>query len=172
MRGIIFYATESSPEYHSGKDFMVELNCAVNYAQKTNLPISLLTDSSTTVDESKFDKVLRVDLDDISGFGRKSFVYDKTPYNSTLLLDTDALVMDSDLEFAFNMCEKHHIALSMDVYYSIDRCDFAKNTLDNLGPHKDLIQYNGGVMFFSKSETNDRLFYRWKKLIFTEIITK
>ncbi len=170
-RGIIFYALDGYKQDYAGRkiDFVSEVEFAVRYAMKTNLPISIMTDHVTNFDESKFDKILRVDgtkFKNKNGFAIKTHVYEMSPYESTLLLDSDALVVDSDLKFGFDMSEAHGLCLCFDIAYHLPDYKHCLNDLKQLG-FKDeyLLHYNGGVIFFNKTPIMSQFFAILKNVV-------
>ena len=75
-----------------------------------------------------------------------------SPFETTLFLDTDTVVMDR-LDFGFEKAEKHGLACC------INECPWARRYADIGG---DQIEYNTGVLFFSKAATP--VFDRWAEL--------
>lgn len=78
-----------------------------------NIPISVVTDESTIVSkyDNPFDKILFIEPDTSNVKGKNAWInkgrynaYDLSPYDETLLLDTDYLVNSPQLLQAFNIC--------------------------------------------------------------------
>lgn len=82
----------------------------------------------------------------------KSKMLESSPYETTLYLDTDTVVMDR-LDYGFEKAEKHNLACC------INECPWARRYGDISG---DQIEYNTGVIFFTK--TAKPVFDRWKAL--------
>ena len=80
----------------------------------------------------------------------KSRMLDLSPYDQTLYLDIDTIVMDR-LDFGFEKAAKFGFACS------ICECPWARRYAGLSG---DLIEYNTGVVFFTKQMKP--LFDRWK----------
>ncbi len=75
-----------------------------------------------------------------------------SPFETTLFLDTDTVVMDR-LDFGFEQAEKHGLACC------INECPWARRYADIDG---DQVEYNTSVMFFSKiKNTVDTVFESW-----------
>src|SRR5262245_21729104 len=70
----------------------------------------------------------------------KAGMYDHSPYEETLFLDVDTVVLDR-LDFGFEMAVKHGLA-----------CCICENPWARRygGIKGDLIEYNTGVLFFTK----------------------
>jgi hypothetical protein len=69
--------------------------------------------------------------------------YDESPYDTTLLMDSDVQILDDDLDFGFEMAEKHGIALCFAPAYNVK--DHWR-----LPVKKDLPDYNAGVIFWNR----------------------
>jgi hypothetical protein len=80
----------------------------------------------------------------------KASMWELSPFESTLYLDTDTVVLD-DLTFGFDMAEKWGLALA------ICEAPWAARYPTISG---DMVEYNSGVMFFRKDQTQ-ALFNRW-----------
>lgn len=170
--GIVYYAANGNKNDYAGDkiNFTNELYHTIEYAKKTKLPVSVLTDHSTEWDASKFDHVIRINTAEIAnktGFGLKTHIFDATPYDNTLLLDSDAIIVDDDLNFGFEMCKLHGLCLCLDIQYFLPEYAACKSNLIELGAsvYKYLLHYNCGVIFFSKNADTRRLFDTWKKLV-------
>lgn len=79
----------------------------------------------------------------------KSRMLTMSPFETTLFLDTDTVVMDR-LDFGFEMAEKHGLCCC------INECPWARRYADIGG---DQIEYNTGVLFFTKRATS--VFEKW-----------
>jgi hypothetical protein len=73
----------------------------------------------------------------------KSTMFDLSPFEETLFLDVDTVVL-SRLDFAFEAAQRHGIACC------ISECPWARRyaVLSNAG---DVIEYNTGVVFFTRA---------------------
>jgi hypothetical protein len=114
-----------------------ELVCSVHFARKEGLPIALITDSSLEtpyIDKQLFDYVITHDFsihrtERSNALFRKSFMYDLTPFDETLYLDSDCVINDGTLptnsdyppqniqpklEFGFERASRHGICIAHD----------------------------------------------------------
>ena len=73
-----------------------------------------------------------------------------SPFQATLFLEPDAIVLD-DLSFGFEMAARHGLALSI-----------ATTCWAGTGK-PDLVQYDLGVVFFTRTPRTERLFDRWRR---------
>jgi len=104
-RGVVLFAFNTDTvDYVTIAD-----NCAKLIAKNLKLPITLITDSTATPQFS-YDRVIAVDYHGVNqrtdvvtrkqvqwkNFGRYT-VYEHSPYDHTLMLDTDYLVLDDSL---------------------------------------------------------------------------
>jgi hypothetical protein len=80
----------------------------------------------------------------------KAGMAELSPYDTTLFLDTDTVVLDR-LDFGFEMAERHGLACC------INECPWARRYADIGG---DQIEYNTGVLFFTV--TANPVFDAWK----------
>lgn len=89
----------------------------------------------------------------------KSRMYDWSPFEQTLYLDADTVVLGK-LDFAFEQAGHHHLALS------ICEAPYARRYSGMISG--DVIEYNTGVMFFHKRAETERLFREWERIAFSE----
>jgi hypothetical protein len=81
----------------------------------------------------------------------KAGMFEATPFEETLFLDVDTVVLDR-LDFGFEMAIKHGLSCS------ICECPWARRYGGIKG---DLVEYNTGVLFFTKAAKG--IFDGWKK---------
>lgn len=114
----------------------------------TNLPTHIITDKFFPKEyESNFDSVVKVDWgEQACGFVPKAWVVD-TPFDQTLFLDADTLVMDN-LEGGFDKLNKHGLCLSH-------------------APVFNHHLYNSGVIWFDKTVP-----YAWEFMKIWSNVTK
>jgi hypothetical protein len=91
-------------------------------------------------------------LDAHAGLLEKSRMMDMTPFDSTLFLDADTVVLGR-LDFGFRQAERHGLACT------IGECPWAGRYAGLSG---DLIEYNTGVLFFTRKAAP--VFERWKEV--------
>src|SRR6056297_1747455 len=80
----------------------------------------------------------------------KTLMYDLSPFEETLFLDTDTMVLDN-IDYGFKMAQRHGVAIT------IAPACYARRFTDNL-PENDLIEYNSGVIFFKKNNEVEKIF--------------
>lgn len=85
----------------------------------------------------------------------KARMYELSPYDETLCLDADTVVL-SRLDYGFQKSIKHGLACA------ICEAPFARRYEKAVAG--DAIEYNTGVLFFSRSPQCGRLFTRWGEL--------
>jgi len=96
--------------------------------------------------------VEKVKLPDDSSLLDKGKIFDYSPFETTVFLDTDTVVLDH-LDFGFEMAERHGLACC------INECPWARRYRDIGG---DQLEYNTGVLFFNHAA--QPVFDRWKAL--------
>lgn len=84
----------------------------------------------------------------------KALMYDLSPFETTLFLDTDTIVL-GDVTYAIQKAQQHGIACC------INECPWARRYA-GLADAGDMVEYNTGVVAFSKSA--GALFRKWKEL--------
>ena len=89
----------------------------------------------------------------------KAGMYQWSPFEETLYLDIDTVVMDR-LDYGFERAAKHHVALA------IAPAPYARRYFRMISG--DVIEYNTGVIFWKKSPESGRLFGEWERLARTE----
>src|SRR4051812_23519911 len=100
-------------------------------------------------------EVIRSVTDDpIFGLQQKSTMLDRSPFEETLFLDADTVVLDR-LDYGFEKAARFGLACC------ICECPWAAR-YSALAAQRDLIEYNTGVLFFTKKA--QPVFDRWAKL--------
>jgi hypothetical protein len=85
-------------------------------------------------------------------------------YDSFLFLDTDTRVL-LDVTFGFEKAEAHGIAAVMAPHYSLEHFWGFGRMLDQVGhPHVDTLQYNTGVLFFSRRPDAWKVLEGWHRM--------
>ena len=84
----------------------------------------------------------------------KAEMFDASPFEQTLYLDVDTVVLDR-LDYAFERAGRHGLACC------ICESPWARR-YDGLSDQGDLVDYNSGVLFFSRAA--EPVFRRWAEL--------
>jgi hypothetical protein len=87
-----------------------------------------------------------------SGLLDKARMYNLSPYDETLFLDADTVVMGR-LDYGFDRASRHGLACT------ICECPWARR-FAGLADRGDLIEWNTGVMFFTRAAAD--VFTEWK----------
>lgn len=100
--------------------------------------------------------VHEIELPPEAGLVEKARMYEMSPFDETLYLDVDTEVL-GNLEFGFEKALKFGLACCIcEAPYA---CRFEKSAIKG-----DVIEYNTGVMFFTKRPEVERLFVEWARL--------
>lgn len=132
---------------------------SIHSVQQTNpdLGLCLITSCPETNMESWFGlglKVIRRDLEPRDCRCRAGALLD-SPFETTLHLDTDTVVL-RDVSYGFHVAEKFGIALTIAPASDVQR--WHKKTCLT----EDVVQYQAGVIFYSKSTVmSRRIIHRW-----------
>lgn len=90
----------------------------------------------------------------------KAQMYNVSPFDTTLYLDTDTVVK-GDLYYGFEQAEKHQVACCIAPASS----GYLAGRQIGMNTHPELPQYNTGVIFFS--DNSYKVFNRWRELVQT-----
>lgn len=91
-------------------------------------------------------------LDAKSGLNDKSSMFEWSPFENTLFLDTDTEAL-SDLSFGFEMSARHGLAITIAPFFCAKRWGT-----------DDVVEYNTGVIFFDRRPAVRDLFARWAEI--------
>jgi len=85
-------------------------------------------------------------------------------YDSFLFLDTDAYLL-SDVSFGFDKAERYGIAVAMAPHYSLDAFWGFHKVMESVDVIRaSQLQYNTGVIFFTRRPDVEKVFIRWAEL--------
>ena len=129
-KGFVLIAHDTN-EYSYGN---LSSLCARIIQKQSKYPISLITDHNTKYDDNVFDKVLFTDTTfnqryDISLNSKidwkntsRSLAYELSPYDQTILIDSDYLMLNNNLEKLFDqttdfLCHNSYIDVSNEEYF-------------------------------------------------------
>jgi len=128
---------------------------SIYWGDESRLPIERLKSSVKKFHPDLPHEVIKVDtpLSGASSLNIKASMFDLSPFEETLFLDMDTVVM-SDISFGFDKVKLHGLCIS------ICECPWARRYPRIF--NGDQIEYNTGVIFFSKKSRP--VFERWKSL--------
>ena len=89
------------------------------------------------------------------GLLQRGRLIDLTPFDETLFLDADTVPLEP-LDYGFDMAARHGLALC------INENPFVRRYLGAPVRHRDLVEYNTGVLFFTQAARP--VFERWFQL--------
>ncbi len=129
-----------------------------------NWPIALLTDSKDEYLNEFFDHIIPFSEDMPAGFTHKLFMYDYSPFEETLFIDSDSLVIN-DLTPFFAMMKVSDVSAQGFKFTDREWAGVhAKDIIDKTGT-KYLLMHNGGVYYFKKSKKAYEVFRKAKNLL-------
>lgn len=189
--GVLFVAYDLRPfgqrQAPLAGDFVEELGYSVHCARRLGLPIALLleSDARLALDLGMFDQVVTFDGDPFRATGvhhfmRKYLMFELSPFELTLYLDSDAFVITEEhpvhadwplqappaidgFDYPFAMAERHGLAMAYDGYHLgrleknaqghvIVPYDQFARAVDAFLPGQNYVGLlNGGVIFFRKN---------------------
>lgn len=120
-------------------------------------PVALVTDRKKEDLEGLFDLIIPVDLERGRGFTQKIFIFEYSPFEETLFIDSDSIVTRSFHEelkgirvhsFSPIMAPPRVTLHYGDYYKCIEDLDFVLNTINR----EFLPVFNGGVYYFKNDD--------------------
>jgi len=128
---------------------------SIYWGDEAKLPIDRLKNSVKKHHPDLPHEVIKVDAPsgDPSSLNKKAAMMDLSPFDETLFLDLDTVVM-SDLSFGFEKAKQFGLAMSI--------CEAPWGRRYPNIFNGDEIEYNTGVIFFTKKAAP--VFEEWKKL--------
>jgi len=128
---------------------------SIYWGDEADLPISRLQKSLKRFHPELEHKIVKIDVPDSNptSLNQKAKMMDLSPFDETLFLDIDTVVMGG-LDFGFNKAVEYGIALSI--------CEAPWARRYSKIFNGDEVEYNTGVIFFTKKAKI--IFEEWKKL--------
>ena len=128
---------------------------SIYWGDESKFPIERLRDSVNKFHPDLPHEIIKLDAlsGEPSSLNKKATMMDLTPFDETLFLDLDTVVM-GDLSFGFEKAKQFGLALSI--------CESPWGRRYPKIFFGDEVEYNTGVMFFTKKALN--VFEEWKKL--------
>jgi len=128
---------------------------SIYWGDESKLPIDRLKASIKKYHPELPHEIIRVDApsDDARSLNQKAAMMDLSPFDQTLFLDLDTVVM-GNLDFGFQMAERFGMALA------ICESPWARRYTNIF--QADEVEYNTGVIFFTKKSAP--VFEKWKEL--------
>ncbi len=128
---------------------------SIYWGDESKLPIKRLCDSVAQFCPDLRHELIKIDAvqGDPKSLNQKAAMFDLSPFEETLFLDIDTVVM-GNLDFGFDKARKHGLALS------ICESPWARRYPKLFSG--DQIEYNTGVIFFSKRAK--LVFDEWKRI--------
>jgi hypothetical protein len=128
---------------------------SIYWGDESKLPIERLKESVKKFHPELPHKIIKLDVltNDISNLNKKSAMLDLSPFDETLFLDIDTVVM-GNLDYGFQKAQQFGMAIA------ICEAPWAKRYTKIFSG--DEIEYNTGVIFFTKQAAP--VFTQWKEL--------
>ena len=152
-----------------GESHIREASQSCETFKRMGYPTCLITDESTksVAGTQLFDIVQAVSLPtDRPGLLVKCSLWEWLPddYDSFLFADTDTRMLE-EVHFGFEKAEQYGIAVTPSVHYSVDAFfSFGEVMLQAGVAPKGQLQYNSGLIFFTRTPEVQSVFARWNRL--------
>jgi hypothetical protein len=115
--------------------------------------------------DAPFERVIEHEFK-LPGMLAKTEMFDVLPpeYDSFVYLDTDVHIL-LDISHGFERAETHGIAAAQASAYSLEHFWGFAQVLDGMGfRSRDILQYNAGVIFFTRSPRAWQVLQKWHQL--------
>lgn len=140
------------------------LNMAINLVKSLrlnhgNIPVALVSDMEINDKQKKyFDHIIPVNLNFGKGFSQKIRMYTYSPFQKTLFIDVDCLVIRS-IDFILKGFEGKHCSVMGKYKQSGDFIGTTIEKIQLIYPEaKKFIAFNGGVYYFEKGAKAQQVF--------------
>jgi hypothetical protein len=151
-----------------GEDYVREASASALSAAQVGVDRILVTDAASVplvASGSPFERVIEHNFA-LSSKLAKVEMLDVLPddYDSFLYLDTDTTVL-LDVGQGFERAERHGIAMAQAAHYSLEHFWGFGSVLDRVGFNsRDVLQYNSGVIFFTREPQAWQVLRDWRRL--------
>lgn len=131
---------------------------SIYWGDESRLPIERLKASVKKFHPSLPHEIIKLDAPsgDLKSLNKKAEIFDLSPFDETLFLDLDTVVL-GNLDFGFKKANQFGLALAI--------CEAPWGKRYSKIFVGDEIEYNTGVIFFTKSA--NAVFEKWKELALT-----
>ncbi|MCX6295600.1 MAG: hypothetical protein NTX97_05965 [Bacteroidetes bacterium] len=150
-----------------GKQQYIDLakNLAISLSiHNPGLKKALVTDSNDPELKKLYDIVIPIDKSIGIGFIQKLYIRDYTPFDETLFIDVDCLVV-SDINFLWEPFNKCDVSVIGRKVFEGELFGFSLLDIQNRLGVKYVISFNGGVYYFKKNEKAKMIFDKSKDIV-------
>ena len=164
-RGIVVVAQNNKTENYVEQACLLAMSLSIT---NTDTPISIMTDDDVPTEyQSLFDKIIPIPWSDSAKTSQWKIenrwkVYHVTPYDETIVMDTDMLVLQ-DISNWWKVLENYPLFFTTNVYTYrgelVDNNYYRKTFVSN-----DLPNIYTGFYYFKKNDTSLK-FFEWLELI-------
>lgn len=145
-KGILYLAT--------GEKYRSEALCSAEVVKKIcpDLPIAIITDYASEPIDNMFSFVIELEEPSFS-FRDKTWIFEYTPFNWTLFIDTDAYIMEP-IDEIFDLLQNFDLSITIDAYGDNPPYCMAPSSFPEL---------NTGVILFKKNRELIKLGSKWRE---------
>ena len=152
-RGVVYIAFNK----HKKANHIKELLFSIKSLKRIHNTLPVTVFSNQDIYSPLIDNLVKVD---ITGPRMKQYLLPKSPYETTLYLDTDTAVV-GDLTDLFRITERFDLAACFD-YLREDKLKASKYRKYDIIPNS-FSEFGGGVIIFKKSAVVNDFFKLWQK---------
>lgn len=152
-----------------GTEFLNEAIASRETASDVNADSCVVTDAASAAEMNLgkvFDHVIVADFEQPEGHLRKTELWKWIPdgYDVHLFLDADTQIL-GDISLGFEKARKYGIAMAPAAHYCLDAFWGFHRTMMSEGVEpRGVLQYNSGVIFFTRSAEVKEVFAKWREL--------
>lgn len=159
QRGIITIGTGA--QKYIDMAIYLAMSCRMH---SPNIPLAVVTDSTDPALKKYFDIIIPADPAFPKGIAHKVYVADYTPFEETIFIDGDCLVV-RDISMMFDWFKKSNVTAiglqkSEGIFFGLDF-----NTLRERTGIPWIGAINGGTYYFKKNDTAKKVFDKAKELL-------
>ncbi len=129
-----------------------------------HIPIALVTDSKDPELHKHFNFIIPVNSEYGKGVIQKLFVNEYSPFEKTMFIDSDCLIVDS-IDWLFDLFDGKKVSVigkkKYDYILSGKTIEYLKTQIDL----DYLISFNGGVYYFEKSELANKVYEKAREFV-------
>lgn len=145
-RGILIIAQGKERYIYMAKQIAISLKLS-----NPDIPRALVTDSSNEDLKKYYDVIIPINKNLGFGFSQKIYMYDYSPFNKTMFIDVDCLVINK-IDWIFDRFNTHPVSVLGKKIYSGALIGTTVETLKEKIGIDYLPTFNGGVYYFEKGE--------------------
>lgn len=145
-RGIITIAQGSNKYIKMAKNLGYSLQIS-----NPDISRTVVTDSDDKELSKLYDNVVLINKCAGIGTQQKLLIYDYSPYDETIFIDCDCLVI-RDINFLWNLFSRNSVGVIGNKFYDYEHWGISVDKLKDILSLNYLLRFNGGLYYFKKDD--------------------